>query len=244
MRFLLSIHDVWPGNFPLVAGYADRLRTLGAGHLALLVVPAYHGQPEMDGHSEFVGWLREESARGTELFLHGYRHWMAELAEGPAYRGRRTAWGRWVNGSLVDKEAEFCGLERPERERLLDLGLASFIRADLPLAGFVAPTWHGAPPTARMRARGIPLWESRFAVRRLSDGAGRLVPPLAWSPDAANGGPRLLGGSAWLGAMLSLPCIKVALHPGDLEGKDSLPVLERVIARGTNIRYADLFPAS
>lgn len=241
MRFLLSIHDVWPGNFPLVAGYLARLRSLGAQRIALLVVPAFHGQPPMDGSQEFTAWLKEESASGTELFLHGYHHWMIELAEGAAYRGRRSPYGRWVNRNLVAQEAEFSGLPSVEAERLLDLGLASWARAGLPLAGFVAPTWHGSPPRAALRGRGLGLWETRFRVHRLADGKSRFVPPLAWDLSKGNRGPELFGGGAWLRALIRLPTLKVAIHPGDLEGRGTVKVIETVFASGTNISYGGLF---
>lgn len=243
MRFLLSIHDVWPGNFQLVAGYLARLRSLGAMNAALLVVPAFHGRPPMDGNAEFTAWLREESGRGTELFLHGYHHQMGELAEGPAFRGNRNRWGRWVNRKLVAQEAEFCGLSRPDQDRLLNLGLASWRRTGLPMAGFVAPTWHGSPPRESLKEGGIGIWETRFFVRHLPDGASRFAPPLAWDLSAADGRPRLFGGETWLRIMMELPLIKVAVHPGDMEGPDTESVLERVFAAGSPVAYGDLFGA-
>src|SRR6187549_3804509 len=111
MRFLLSIHDVWPGNADLVSDYLARLRSLGARKAALLVVPAYHGRTGMEEDPGFLAWLRRENAEGTELFLHGYRHKMSELMSEPADgRGpdsrrpeiRRSAWGRFVNRKLVE----------------------------------------------------------------------------------------------------------------------------------------------
>jgi hypothetical protein len=241
MRFLLAIHDVWPGNFPLVADYMARLRTLGARRIALLAVPAFHGGPTMDGNAEFLAWLREESGRGTELFLHGYYHWMGELAEGSAFPGRRSAWGRFVNRRLVDREAEFSGLARAEQARILDAGLAVWRRTGLPLAGFVSPTWHGAPAAGRLRAAGVPIWESRFYVRHLRAARSRFVPPLAWSLATPTGEPSLFGGKAWLAAMLRAPLMKVALHPGDFEGRGTQPALERVFAAGANVGYGELF---
>ncbi|HKP96832.1 MAG TPA: DUF2334 domain-containing protein [Fibrobacteria bacterium] len=241
MRFLLSIHDVWPGNFPLVAGYLARLRSLGAARIALLVVPAYHGRAPMDGNAEFLAWLREESRAGTELLLHGYHHRTIEKVEGTAYRGRRNAYGRWVNRRLVAQEAEFCGLPAEDRERLLDLGLASWRRAALPLAGFVAPTWHGSPPRGSLLGRGLDLWETRFRVHSLARGRSRFAPPLAWSLSKGTGVPELSGGRAWLQTLIKLPVMKVAIHPGDLVGDAAVRVLETVLAAGTNSTYAGLF---
>jgi predicted deacetylase len=241
MRFLLSIHDVWPGNFPLVGTYLARLRSLGAQRIALLVVPAYHGAEPMDRSREFISWLREESAAGTELFLHGYHHAMIETVRGAEFRGRRGAYGRWVNRNLVAREAEFCGLPAGESLRLLDLGLASWARTGLPLAGFVAPTWHGTPDPEVMKGRGIPLRETRFRLERLADGRARFAPPLAWDQSRPDRGPVLAGGDPWLRLLLRLPLIKVAIHPGDFEGRGALAVLESVFAAGAGIGYADAF---
>lgn len=250
MRFLLSIHDVWPGNSALVSGYLARLRSLGARKAALLVVPAYHGRTAMEADPEFLAWLREESAAGTELFLHGYRHKISELVpEGADRRNhgdrnpRRNAWGRFVNRKLVEQEAEFCGLPADERERLLDLGMTAWSRTGLPVSGFIAPTWHGAPTMAAMRERKLGLWESRFRIHRLDDGESRFAPPLAWDLSRPEGGPRLFGGDAWLRLLTSLPLIKIAIHPGDFagDGKRTEAVLERVFAAGTNIAYNDVF---
>ena len=243
MRFLLAIHDVWPGNFPLVAGYMARLRSLGARRIALLAVPAFHGGPTMDGNAEFLAWLREEAAQGTELFLHGYYHWMGELAEGEGFRARRNAWGRFVNRHLVDREAEFSGLTRGAQARILDDGLAVWKRTGLPLTGFVAPTWHGAPARSRLRDSGIGIFESRFFIRHFASARARFVPPLAWNLGTPSGEPSLFGGKAWLSAMLRTHLMKVALHPGDFEGRGTQPALERVFASGSNIGYAELFGA-
>jgi hypothetical protein len=124
--------------------------------------------------------------------------------------------------------------------RVLQLGLESWGRTGLPLAGFVAPTWHGSPPAAALREYGLGLWETRFRLHRLSDGESRFAPPIAWdlsSPEA----PRLFGGGLWLNGLKRLPLIKVAIHPGDFEGPGTLPVLERVFAAGSSIAYTDAF---
>jgi predicted deacetylase len=195
----------------------------------------------MDGNAEFIAWLREEAARGTELFLHGYYHWMGELAEGDRFRGRRDAWGRFVNRRLVDREAEFSGLRRIDQARILAAGLEVWRRTGLPLSGFVAPTWHGSPAETGLREAGIPLWETRFRLSHLPTSRTRFVPPLAWNLATPTGEPALFGGRAWLAAMLRIPLMKVALHPGDFEGRGTERALERVFAVGSNVGYAELF---
>jgi hypothetical protein len=212
--------------------------------IALLVVPAYHGRQAMESDPEFLAWLREESGRGTELFLHGFYHKMIELVPGADARaqGDRSLWGRFVNRRLVAQEAEFCGLPETASERLLDLGLEAWERAGLARSGFVAPTWHGAPPARRLRDAGLGLWETRFRLHRLSDGASRFVPALAWDLSAPGGEPRLFGGGLWLKLLTALPLIKVAIHPGDFASAGTEAVLRRVFAAGTNIAYEEVFP--
>ena len=252
MRFLLSIHDVWPGNFQVVEEYLASLRALGAGPVALLVVPEYHGSQSIDKHGAFLAWLREKSAAGSEIFLHGLRHWTPERAGAAGFSGRRSLWGKWVNRRLVDGEAEFCGLPGPERDRLLGEGLEVFRRAGIAETGFVAPTWHGSPDRETLRQKGIRFWETRFFVHCLPLGKARFAPPLAWipsppgatkgTPGAAKGGSRLSGGAAWLETVLRFPLIKIAIHPGDLEGGDAASILERVIRAGRSAAYRDIFP--
>jgi uncharacterized protein len=241
MRYLLAIHDVWPGNFTRVAGYLERLRSWGARRIALLVVPAYHGAEPMDRSPDFVAWLRAESARGCDLFLHGHYHLMGELAEGAAFGARRGAWGRFVNRRLVEREAEFCGLPRAARARLLGAGLEVWRRTGLPLAGFVAPTWHGAPAREDLRAGGIDLCETRFGLAHLPSSRAAFVPPLAWGQSGPARKPVLMGGEAWLAALLRMPLLKVALHPGDLEAAGTEGVLARVFAAGENVGYGEVF---
>ena len=240
MRFLLSIHDVWPGNFPLVAGYLQRLRSMGATRAALLIVPHYHGHSPMEESREFLAWLQEEIAAGTEVFLHGYRHWMPELAEASNLAGKRNAWGHWVNRRWVAQEAEFCGLSEADRDHLLELGASAFRKSKLDCIGFVAPTWYGSPSQKSLLQQGFRIQETRFFIRHLQSGRARLAPPLAW--DLSRGGePMLFGGMVWLQTLLRLPLIKVAIHPGDLAGHEVLNTIEQVIQRGTGSNCVEIF---
>jgi predicted deacetylase len=239
MRYLLSIHDVWPGNVPVVEDHWQKLRSLGMGPAALLVVPEYHGKTSIAQAKDFLSWLAEKRAAGSEILLHGFRHLMAERVDGARLSSRRSAWGRWVNSRWVGSEAEFLGLARPDREALFEAGARSFAQAGLPFLGFVAPTWHGAPPRAALLARGFRLWETRFRLHSLAERRSRWVPALAWDPSPS--GPALFGGEAWLKIVARLPLIKVAIHPGDLDGKHVAGQLEKVAAMGRPRAYTQAF---
>ncbi len=194
----------------------------------------------MDQSAEFLAWLRQESANGTEIFLHGYRHWMPERAERAAFAGHRNLWGEWINRHWVQDEAEFCGLSDHEKIRLLKLGLAAFHQAGLPCAGFVAPTWHGSPKMSTLSLQGIQIQETRFFIKHLDSLRERFAPPLAWTPSEM-GKAKLIGGQAWLKLLMHLPLIKVAIHPGDMDSSETLRILERVYTTGTWSRYRELF---
>jgi predicted deacetylase len=241
MRFLLSIHDVWPGNLQVVETHWQRLRSLGAGPAALLVVPAYHGRRPIEEEPEFLAWLREKAAAGSEILLHGFRHLAQERLPETGGEVRRTAWGRWVNRSLVGWEAELCGLPDGAKRELVRRGGGSFRRAGLPLLGFVAPTWHGTPSRVILRDEGFRIRETRLAVQDLASGRSRFAPPLAWMARPDGQGVRLPGGRAALAAMIELPLIKVAVHPGDLDDAGAVRALERVAASGSPVSYAGLF---
>lgn len=238
MRYLLSIHDVWPGNFPQVEEHWRRLQSLGMGPAALLVVPEYHGRRPIGAERDFLAWLSEKRAQGSEVLLHGFRHRAAELC-GAALSRRRGPVGRWINRSLTGGEAEFSGLARADREGLLLAGSEAFRGAGLPLHGFVAPTWHGAPPKASLAAAGFRILETRSRLHDLARGTRRLAPALAWSQ--ARGEAALFGGRAWLRLALRLPLIKVAIHPGDLRGGGVIAMLEEVAAAGRPCAYGQAF---
>lgn len=241
MRFLLSIHDVWPGNLPVVEAHWQRLRSLGAGPAALLVVPLYHGLRPIEDEPGFLAWLREKAASGSEILLHGFRHLAQERLRESGNGFRRAAWGRWINRSLVGWEAELCGLPDGAKRDLVRRGGESFRRAGLPLLGFVAPTWHGTPSRAILREEGFRIRETRLAVQDLASGQSRFAPPVAWMARPGGQGVRLPGGRAALAALVKLPLIKVAVHPGDLDDAEAVRALERVAASGSPVSYAGLF---
>lgn len=239
MRYLLSIHDVWPGNRPLVEDHWSRLKALGARHIALMVVPRYHGRTSIAEDPAFLEWLAAKAADGAEIFLHGYRHLIPEGMDGEARDLGRSAWGRWVNRRLVGGEAEFCGLPPAEGARLLGLATGAFRRAGLEAAGFVAPTWHGAPPSAALLSDGLRIWETRSFLHHLPTGRRLFAPALSWAPPAGSADAALYGGRPWLEILLRLPLLKAVVHPGDLFGHAVLRVLERVAARGRSTSYAE-----
>jgi len=73
-ELLVSLHDVSPRHSQAVEDILAELRLLGLPPAVLLVVPDFHGTWPLSDHPAFVGRLREWSAAGHELALHGYFH--------------------------------------------------------------------------------------------------------------------------------------------------------------------------
>jgi predicted deacetylase len=194
----------------------------------------------MDQNQEFLDWLRRESSSGTEIFLHGFRHWMPERLEGLSFRAKRSLWGHWINNRWVNNEAEFCGLPEVEKVKLLRLGMSAFTLSQIKCSGFVAPTWHGTPAIKSLQGEGLLMVESRFFVRSLKSAEKRFVPPLAWNQSDCREAT-LVGGYPWLKTLLQLPLIKVSIHPGDFQGTGPEKIVEQVLSRGTASTYAELF---
>ena len=256
MRFLLSIHDIWPGNYLEVAENLTRLRRIKKAPIALLVVPKYHDQMPIQDHDDFIHWIKSESELGSEIFLHGYRHLMPEKVEGEEFKGRRTAWGKWINKKWVNEEAEFCGLDSETSGKLLGLGCEAFkslmkkenqnrsqIQSQnknemIPLAGFVAPTWHGAPSILQLKNQDIVIFEKRFSIHHLKSGQKVFAPPIAWNFDKENS---LFGGNLWLKIAQALPLIKIALHPPDFHSEETWKTLEKILHSGEGAAYRTLF---
>jgi len=245
MRFLTSIHDVWPGNFSLVANYLQTLRSLGIESIALLVVPKYHGKESMSKNAEFLTWLSGEAKRGTEIFLHGYHHLKPELIESHLNL-RRSSIGIWVNQRFVNYEAEFLGLPDQEKSKILQLGLNEFARAmelvgnAINPIGFVPPTWFGCPSVEMMKKNKLAILETRFFIKNFLTQQSKFVPPLAWAKSKQNNF-RLIGGSLWLELLLPMPLIKIAIHPGDFEDPQTLKTIRKVISCGSAIQYQKCF---
>jgi predicted deacetylase len=203
------VHDVAPPTWALCQRLLHEVAAVGAMPVTLLAVPRYHGTPR---DQRFEAWLRQRASQGDEVALHGYTH----LDAGPAPRGRLDHWRR---RHYTAGEGEFAALGGAEAARRLKAG-ADWLRGlGLPPAGFVAPAWllsdgawqalRATPLDYTCTLRRVHLLHTGSGVNALSQvystrSAWRRVVSVLWNMLLAQ-------------LQRSAPCVRVELHPGDIE---------------------------
>lgn len=237
MTVLVSIHDVTPAMATPVKTLWNLCRENGTTP-ALFVVPNWHGQWPLANYPGFSNWLRNCSACGAEIFLHGERH--DEVGLNRSIRDSLRAVGR------TDREGEFLTLnERGAIERI-ERGLVTLTELGLSAIGFVPPAWLAREDTFRaVQSAGLRFSEDAGAVRRHRKGDVLPAPAVRWSGRTAS----RARASAWVASMRwrtqrHRPLVRLALHPQDLAHPLSAQSVQFEVPRwlglGTTGRYGDL----
>jgi predicted deacetylase len=241
-RLLLSVHDAAPGHEGALREMHGILRDCGIGsRYCLLVVPDFWDSEPLSEHPDFTSWLRELSAEGVEIALHGYSH----LA--PGNRGERGI--RSGRGLLTDGEDEFRGLSREDAARRILRGLGVLreqvlVRESLP--GFVAPAWLSGRGTLEALAdMGIPWTENHRRILFPGRGTSISSPVVCF---ATRSPARRVLSVLWSiisPLLLALhSTVRIALHPSDLTSGTlarRLPSLVRKFTSGREVcLYSDL----
>ena len=237
-RILISLHDVWPGNYAQVDSELQWLREKGAFCPALFVVPCYRGQRPIEEEPAFLEWVSGQAAAGSEIFAHGYRHWRSEAA-GEAMR--RGLGGRWMN-RLARDEGEFAGLGAEDSSRLMENSFLHFRKAGIEPSGWAFPAWMGRlPPLFRLPA-SCRFLDGRFFVSEWRGGArgpGKWAPALTFGRSGQE--PFAYGGWIWRQYLLQSGRLRIALHPGDLGHESVRSQVESLLGRGKAVSYASVF---
>jgi uncharacterized protein len=205
----VSIHDVAPSTWPDCLRLLDLLSEWRVS-VSLLVVPDFHGRGPSDADPAFMVALRERTARGDEVVLHGYYH----RDDAPRSRTWRDWWRRRV---LTDGEGEMAAMNESDAARRIASGTALLAAVGLPPAGFVAPAWQLGPGArSALIASGLAYTATRDELIALPDWTALPAPSLVYSSRSAL---RRTLSRAWNGhrldAMNSAPLLRVALHPID-----------------------------
>jgi hypothetical protein len=234
-RILVSLHDVWPGNFALADRELQWLRERGASAPAILAVPCYHGKRPLEEEPAFTEWLRGQEKSGAAIFAHGYRHLRAEnLGEST----RRSPWGNWRNRAAKD-EGEFAGLPPQESGVLLNQAFSHFKKAGLNPVGWAFPAWMGRIPAGFSLPESCRFVDARFSVTDWG------LKNVQWAPALTFGqssGKRFAyGGRLWRQYLLRTGLARIALHPGDLGHENVRLNVEELLAKGNAVAYADAF---
>ncbi len=238
---LLSIHDVGP----LFEREVDALLEILTRHvpldrLAMLVVPDHWGEAPLKDAPAFAARLRNWSAGGVEMFVHGWFHRdVATHANGLA---------RFKAQHLTAGEGEFLGLDRAEATSRMTDGRA--LIEDIigrPVSGFIAPAWlYGEGAKAALTTSGFALAEDHMRVwEPASDAVLARGPVVTW---ASRSRARILSSLAVAAVaragLFRFPVLRVAVHPGDTRVPALVRSIDRTLAslaaRRLPICYTDL----
>lgn len=112
------LHDAIDANLRACKRLMSHLRDIASGEgielpVTLLVTPMFYGREPSTG---FFAWLREQSAAGHEIALHGYTQ-------------------------RVERGPEFARLDRREADWRVQQAREWAMLHRLPVRGFVAPEW-------------------------------------------------------------------------------------------------------
>jgi predicted deacetylase len=233
---LVSVHDVTPAHEPSIRKALRLLDESGVREVALFVVPDWHGEWPLPKFGEFAEFLRERSARGAEIALHGLRHDEA---------GSKRTWLQHLRAlGRTAREAEFLSLAPLRARERIRAGLDLLGEAGLVPSGFVPPAWLAAPGLIPvLRDYGFRFTEDAWRVTDVPAGRSRRAPCVHWSTRRAH---RAAAGVAIAAVRLPLErprkLLRLAIHPGDVEhpwvARSLRQSLDRLLAQRTPLSYA------
>lgn len=210
-RLVVSLSDVDASTVPRCERLAARLDGLGVP-LSLLVAPRAHRAP--------VGWLRERTARGDALVLHGYNHAFNHAAG--------AGWGR---------RAEFAALPAHEAGLRLLAAARSMEQLRLATTLFAPPRWHGSPGTmAALTRLGFTVYADLTAVHDLATGAEHGGRVLGIRADPWSGRALVLAAvrAARRGGLVRLAVSAADLASGSHAGRTAVDAVRAAVAHGAD----------
>ena len=240
-RLLVSIHDVGPAFEHEIDALLEILtRHVPLDRLAMLVVPDHWGEAPLKDAPAFAERLRNWSAGGVEMFVHGWFH--RDLAT------HRSGLARFKARHLPAGEGEFLGLDQAEATRRMRDGRA--LIEDVigrPVSGFIAPAWlYGEGARTALATSGFALAEDHMRVwRPANDEVLARGPVVTW---ASRSRARILSSLAVAAVaragLFRFPVLRMAVHPGDTRVPALVRSIDRtlagLVAKRLPICYTDL----
>lgn len=231
---IVSLHDFHPGSRRQVQVQRDFLRAWGVTQCSILAVPQFHHGPRLDADPTARAALTTWQAMGDEIVLHGYYHDRREERD----RWQDLFWTRLY----TNREAEFWKLTVHTATQRLAQGQQLFADCGWRASGFIAPGWLIEPtlfPTLSAAGfsyttlwGGIVTWPGKN-----NEGAPAQLersPTLCYSVRSMWRRFVSRGWNALLARRLlektpPLGCIRLALHPADLEYCALRAQIERLV---------------
>jgi uncharacterized protein len=198
---VVSIHDVAPSTQPIADKIISELIAKGVRQCSLLVVPDYHHQGASMQDRQFVSWLRNLEAAGSEIVIHGRESFLEKV----------------VTQFYTQGEGEFYDLGYDEAFRRIKTARDEFQAAGLKPRGFVAPAWLLSSDGERAARDAEMEYTTRLrTVHDLRSGETFLARSLVYS---VRNGWRRMTSLAWNAALSraleSKSLLRLSIHPPD-----------------------------
>jgi hypothetical protein len=209
---VVSVHDVAPATRPRVEQILAQLARAGVPCCSLLVVPDYHRTGRSLGQPGFADWLRELSAGGHEIVIHGFYHERAR-------RAGESARQKLITRVYTADEGEFYDLEQEEASCLLREAQNEFAAHGFHPVGFIAPAWLlGAAAERAVLEAGFRYTTTLRGLRDFACGQEIFSQSLVYSVRSAWRRFLSLGWNRTLFRRLTTnPLLRLGLHPPDIE---------------------------
>ncbi len=227
----VALHGIEPATWERCALIRDWLDDHGVDRVTLLVIPARDLHPVGERSPAMVSWLDERSRVGDSIAQHGFQH----VPLGGAHpHGRLLPAGR--------RAGEFSGLDGEETRRAVLAGWRVLKLAGIAPEGFVAPAYAYTAALRGAMSMRFRWWADLLHVHSaepaLEETARASLSP-AFSLTTGGRLSRLLCPPlVRIGALLPTRCLRVDVHPGDLEHSRHMLALEWVLGRNGSQRRA------
>lgn len=205
----------------------------GVRRCSLLVVPDYHHSGHSLGEPAFVSWLRELSAAGHEIVIHGFYHQRAR-------REGESARQRIVTRVYTADEGEFYDLDYVEALRLLREAQNQFGAHGFQPIGFIAPAWLlGAEAERAVIKAGFRYTTTLREVRDFPTGNKFVSQSLVYS---LRSDWRCAASLFWnrmlFRRLTENPLLRLGLHPPDIDHPGVWRQIRALVARALRSRWA------
>lgn len=233
-RLIVSLHDVSPRHAAAVEAILSEFQALGLPPAILLVVPDFHGNWALSDHPSFAGRLREWTAAGHELALHGHFH--RELSEDQSGEGGVSTYLR--RRFMTAGEGEFLSLE-PDRQRSrLEAGLGMWDSCGLQRPrGFVPPAWLHRPDLPDTLWKLGFSWTENHHGLLFRDRPALHSPVITWaSRDPVRRIGSLVYAPCALRAWRKEPVLRIAVHPHDWDHPALIDSIRNTLGRALRLR--------
>jgi predicted deacetylase len=167
---IVSVHDIASSTAAETRWLLGRLDRIGVTRRVLKVVPRWKDVDDLRRDDGLASLLREESAAGSEVMVHGLTHALEGPPLGPWQQRLRVRLG-------APKDAEFAGYDVPASVVRLRTALDDLRAVGLASPGLCPPGWIApAALDADLRPLGLRYVVRASSIHDLVEGRSRSWP--------------------------------------------------------------------